>query len=189
MDSSVVDQARSHEMWARECGPENERPTEAICKAVADRAADQPLRKPPWSADCDAWREETVRYHGDIRRVSQCVTGGMAIADYGDDEIFGMRLALDEAIVNGLKHGNKGNPAKRVSVRYRISSEHVVAEVEDEGDGFNPDQVPNPLAPEYLERPSGRGLFLMRCYTSWMRYNERGNCVTLSKYRSLSDHS
>lgn len=195
MYSSVVDQECSQEMRAPGCGPWNERTAETTSwqlgtggkeSVQAASAVDQKLlRKAPRPADSDAWREETVRSQNDKRRVSECVTRGMAIADYSDKEIFGMRLALEEAIINGLKHGNKEDPAKRVLVRYQISSECVVAEVEDEGEGFDPEQVPNPLAPEYLERPSGRGLLFMRCYMSWLRYNERGNCVTLCKCRSL----
>ena len=50
--------------------------------------------------------------------------------------------------------------------------------------GFNPDDLPDPLDPENLERPSGRGVFLIRHYMTWVRYNPRGNCVTLCKGKS-----
>jgi len=56
--------------------------------------------------------------------------------------------------------------------------------VEDEGDGFNPSNVPDPREPEYRERPGGRGLLLMHNYMTWVRHNERGNCVTMCKGRS-----
>lgn len=196
MYASVV----GEEMRAPVCDPWKERSAETAAtwplgkdcldSVQAASPVDQQLLTNAWRlSDSAAWREETVQSQDDNRRVSECVTREMAIADYSDKEIFAMRLALEEAIVNGLKHGNRGDPAKRVLVRYRISSEYVVAEVEDEGEGFDPDQVPDPRAPEYLERPSGRGLLFMRCYTSWMRYNERGNCVTLCKCRSFLDHS
>jgi serine/threonine-protein kinase RsbW len=60
----------------------------------------------------------------------------------------------------------------------------VLAEVEDEGPGFNPAVVPDPTLPENLEQTGGRGLLLMRHYMSWVHYSERGNHVTLGKCRS-----
>ena len=60
---------------------------------------------------------------------------------------------------------------------------------EDEGPGFDPHQVPDPLAPENLEKSSGRGLLLMRTYMTWIRYNECGNQVTLCKQRSSEESS
>jgi serine/threonine-protein kinase RsbW len=95
-----------------------------------------------------------------------------------------LRLALEEAVVNGLRHGNGDDPAKRVRVRYRVGPEAVIAEVEDEGPGFDPARVPDPTAVENLDKPSGRGLFLMRHYTDWLCYHGRGNHLTLCKYRA-----
>ena len=60
-----------------------------------------------------------------------------------------------------------------------MTPDSVLAEVEDEGPGFKPEEVPDPLALENLERSSGRGLFLMRSYMTWVRHNERGNEVTM----------
>src|SRR5579863_9937159 len=100
---------------------------------------------------------------------------------FADKELFGIRLALEEALVNAIKHGNGQDPAKTVRVRYQITLQHFMIEVQDEGRGFDPEGVPDPLAPENLERPGGRGVFLMRHYMSWVQYNEAGNCVTLCK--------
>jgi serine/threonine-protein kinase RsbW len=109
----------------------------------------------------------------------ETVTLPMADHGYRDRDIFGMRLALEEAIVNGLKHGHKYDPSKRVLVRYRVDPEKVLVEVKDQGPGFDPSQVPDPTTPENLERPNGRGLLLMRSYMTWIRYNEQANVVTL----------
>jgi serine/threonine-protein kinase RsbW len=99
-------------------------------------------------------------------------------------DLFGVRLAVEEALVNAVKHGNRGDPAKEARLRFHVNPEFALIEVEDEGAGFDPAQVPDPLAPENLERPSGRGLFLIRKYMTWMRHNERGNCVTMCKHRT-----
>jgi serine/threonine-protein kinase RsbW len=130
------------------------------------------------------WCRESVTATTDLGRVIEAVVNGMAAQGYGQKDCFGMHLALEEAIVNALKHGSRQDPRKRVSVRYRVRSDRVLAEVEDEGEGFDPGQVPDPLAPEHLGRPGGRGLLLMRSYASWVRFNRKGNCVTLCKRRS-----
>jgi serine/threonine-protein kinase RsbW len=102
---------------------------------------------------------------------------------FTDKERFGIRLALEEALVNAVKHGNRGDSSKTVHVRYQISPQQFMIEIQDEGRGFDPEAVPDPLNPENLERPGGRGVFLMRHYMSWVHYNEAGNCVTLCKVR------
>ncbi len=111
------------------------------------------------------------------------VLAAMASADFSEREQFGVRLALEEAIINGMKHGNGDDPAKVIRVRLNFGTDEIVAEVEDEGPGFNPGHVPNPLAPENLEQPGGRGVFLMRHYMTTVEYNERGNRVRLCKKR------
>lgn len=108
----------------------------------------------------------------------------MADDGYGDKDIFGMRLILEEAIVNAIKHGNRYDPNRHVQVRWSIAPGRVLAEVEDEGAGFDPFEVPDPTDAENLERPCGRGLLLIRSYATWVRYNDRGNRVTVCKMPS-----
>lgn len=134
----------------------------------------------------DPGRELRATSLGEVEGVLSALCRELEAAGYPEKDIFAVRLSLDEAIVNGIKHGNRGDPGKTVCVRYRLAPESLWVEVEDQGEGFDPKQVPDPLAPENLERCSGRGLFLMRAYMTWVRYNERGNCVTLCKYRSLT---
>ena len=104
---------------------------------------------------------------------------------FSEKEQFGIRLALEEAIVNSIKHGHGGDLTKTVRFRVHLAPDEMVAEVEDEGPGFNPDAVPDPLAPENLERPGGRGVFLMRHYMTAVSFNECGNRVTLRKVKNL----
>jgi serine/threonine-protein kinase RsbW len=126
------------------------------------------------------WLKSTA----DAPCVLQAVAGEMAAAGYPEDDVFAVCLGLNEALLNAVLHGNGRDPAKRVRVSYRVTAERVVAEVEDEGPGFDPDNVPDPRAPENLERLGGRGLLLMQAYLTWVRYNRRGNGVTLCKCRS-----
>jgi len=98
--------------------------------------------------------------------------------------IFGVRLALEEALVNAIKHGNGLDPNKQVHVACQISSEKVRIVIEDEGDGFRPQDVPDPTEDENLEKPCGRGIMLMRAFLSVVEYNDRGNRVILEKNRN-----
>ncbi|HMF13900.1 MAG TPA: ATP-binding protein [Gemmataceae bacterium] len=113
-------------------------------------------------------------------------TFGVKMSTHGhaEKDVFGLRLALEEALVNAIKHGHRYDPSKRVAVRYCFQADCVLVEVEDQGPGFDPVAVPDPTDPENRERASGRGLFLMRAYASWVRHNRRGNCVRLCKYSS-----
>jgi serine/threonine-protein kinase RsbW len=126
----------------------------------------------------------TFRRADEVDAVIEAILGEMAGAGYPRKDLFAVRLALEEALVNAVKHGNRGNPEKEVHVRYGVTEGHVVVEVEDEGSGFDPLAVPDPLADENLDRPCGRGLLLIRTYMTWVRYSPRGNCVTMGKGRS-----
>ena len=103
---------------------------------------------------------------------------------YAGKDSFGIRLALDEAIVNAIKHGNAFHPEKTVRVSCLISDELFRVEVEDQGPGFKLEDVPDPTDDENLELPCGRGIMLMRSFMSKIEYNETGNQVLLEKIPS-----
>ncbi|MCA9244275.1 MAG: ATP-binding protein [Phycisphaerales bacterium] len=96
---------------------------------------------------------------------------------FRDEIIFGVKLALEEALTNAVKHGNRGDASKHITVSYAVTPERAVIMVADEGPGFAPDCVPDPTLDENLERPCGRGLMLMRAYMTRVEYSETGNCV------------
>ncbi len=98
-----------------------------------------------------------------------------------DKDIFCIRLALEEALVNAIKHGNQMDRAKKVQISYRVAADRFECRIADEGPGFDPRDVPDPTDFENLERPCGRGLMLMRHYMSEVAYNERGNAVSMHR--------
>jgi serine/threonine-protein kinase RsbW len=104
---------------------------------------------------------------------------------YGDHDLFGIRLAIEEAMVNAIKHGNRLDPTKQVRVVWEVNSIRVRVEIEDQGTGFIPADVPDPTADENLERPCGRGIHLMRAFMNLIEYNESGNRVVLEKHRTI----
>ena len=73
---------------------------------------------------------------------------------WDEQDTFGVHLAVEEALVNAIKHGNQSDPDKKVHVVSRVSKTHFFIEIRDEGDGFNPGDVPDPTADENLESPS-----------------------------------
>jgi serine/threonine-protein kinase RsbW len=94
-------------------------------------------------------------------------------------------MALEESLSNAIRHGNCLDESKQVDVDCRISRERFWLQVKDEGNGFRPHLVPDCTADENLDCPGGRGLALMKAYMTKVEYNERGNCVTLEKIRSI----
>lgn len=96
---------------------------------------------------------------------------------YSDEAIFGVKLALEEALTNAVKHGNRGDASKHVTVGYAIDADRALIMIADEGPGFAPDCVPDPTLDENLERPCGRGLMLIRAYMTRVEYSKTGNCV------------
>src|SRR6516165_12167292 len=124
------------------------------------------------------YRELTPRKLEDIPSLLDELVTELNVHNFSHRDCLDVRLAMQEAIVNGLRHGNSSDPRKRVTVRYYITPKMIVAEIEDEGRGFDPASIPDPTAPENLEKPSGRGLFLMRHCMSWLRHDGRGNQVT-----------
>lgn len=106
---------------------------------------------------------------------------------YPARDVFGCRLALEEALVNAIKHGNANDPTKSVRIGWRIGEASFAIEIEDEGPGFDPCDVPDPTAEENLEKPSGRGIMLMRAFMTSVNYGGRGNIVLLAKERGDGD--
>jgi serine/threonine-protein kinase RsbW len=120
----------------------------------------------------------------EARRVQEEIEEALQAARYGDRDIFSIKLALEEALVNAIKHGNQMDPDKRVHVAYTVTPERFDIRITDEGPGFNPEDVPDPTLPENLERCCGRGLLLIRKFMTDVAYHGRGNVVTMSKLRN-----
>jgi serine/threonine-protein kinase RsbW len=118
----------------------------------------------------------------EARRVQDEIERLLASRQASDPEIFSVRLALEEALVNAIKHGNQMDRSKTVRIAYRLLPDHLEIHITDEGTGFDPCEVPDPTAVENLERPCGRGLMLMKHYMSEVVFNARGNSVLMRKH-------
>ncbi len=120
----------------------------------------------------------------EARRVQELIEQQLRFHRFEDREIFSVKLALEEALVNAIKHGNQMDRSKKVQVNFRVSSDRIDICIDDEGEGFAMDDVPDPMAPENLERPCGRGLLLMRHYMTEVTFHAPGNRLTMSKVRN-----
>jgi serine/threonine-protein kinase RsbW len=125
-----------------------------------------------------------VRSRAELGPVFEKLEAWMRVLGYPRKDIFAVTLALQEAAANAFRHGNRGDPAKQVQVCYLVRPSEVALEVQDEGRGFDPNLVPDPLADENLGRPCGRGLFLMRAYMDLVCFNRAGNRVTMCRLRT-----
>lgn len=106
-----------------------------------------------------------------------------------DPESIEVIVALDEAIVNAIKHGNGYDPSKHVKVVAEISNGVARFEVSDEGAGFSEQDVPDPCAPENLLRTSGRGILLIRSIMDEVAFNDAGNAIVMVKHANTAQPS
>ncbi len=95
---------------------------------------------------------------------------------------FDLKLAVEEALVNAIKHGNKLNKSLQVKVGFEVSPQKIVISVEDEGEGFGYKKIPNPTKDENLPKPHGRGVFLIKEVMDEVSFNRKGNKITMVKY-------
>lgn len=137
------------------------------------------------SVDSWTWRTEQVipSDTGAGKQVLDQVLAQLATHQWGQRDIFGVHLALEEALVNAIKHGNRCDASKTVRVVCELSLNKLHIQIQDEGQGFNPDAVPDCTDHEHIEMPSGRGVLLMRSFMSSVEFNGKGNCVMMTKER------
>jgi serine/threonine-protein kinase RsbW len=102
-----------------------------------------------------------------------------------EKDVFWLRLAMDEAINNAIVHGHLeplNRPVTNLYFKYQISEERIALFVQDRGDGFDYNHIPDPTAEENLMNINGRGIYLMKRIMDSVSYNDRGNQITLIKY-------
>lgn len=116
----------------------------------------------------------------ELEKVEQFVDQIVNASNANEELTGSIMLLLSEAATNGMIHGNKQQPGKEVTLEAVIREGEILITVTDQGDGFNPDDVPDPLAEQNLLKTSGRGLYLMREYADDVQYNEKGNQLKLT---------
>jgi serine/threonine-protein kinase RsbW len=105
-------------------------------------------------------------------------------AGFDDEEVMRIAMAVREAAVNAVLHGNAYDPGKKVSLAFERTSRDLVITIRDQGKGLDPDKIPDPLAPENLLKSSGRGIFLIRSFMDevHIRPSQTGTEIRLVKH-------
>lgn len=102
-----------------------------------------------------------------------------------DDDIYGnIMIAVTESVNNAIIHGNHGESKKNVSLMLKVDENILKFTITDQGKGFDFNQLPDPTSPENLDKPGGRGIFLMKNLCDEVQFTDEGRGVTLSFYLS-----
>ena len=99
-----------------------------------------------------------------------------------EEIIFDIHVGFEEALRNAMIHGNQQDPEKKVLVETEVTGESVTILVEDEGEGFEPGELPDPTHGDNLLRESGRGVYLIKHLMDEVRYENGGRRVIMVKY-------
>lgn len=118
---------------------------------------------------------------GASRDVQKRILDDITRAGFNNDAFYAIRVALEEAMTNAIKHGNRLDPKKKVSVRATISPKAAEIVIEDEGGGFHRPGVPDPTLDENLHRCSGRGILLIESYMNEVKWTRGGRRLKMVK--------
>lgn len=123
-----------------------------------------------------------------IKGISHNIIADAKLMGYEDNDLHDkIPVTVDEAVTNAIKHGNKFQEDKKVFIDTDINTDRIKIVVADEGEGFDVSAVPDPTDPMNFLKPSGRGILFMNIGMDEVRYNEKGNVLTLIKYRLSPD--
>ncbi|HUW20252.1 MAG TPA: ATP-binding protein [Sedimentisphaerales bacterium] len=118
-----------------------------------------------------------------IEGICQRILPELKAHNYSEEDVFAVHLALQEAFLNALTHGNRMDAKKAIKIDYSVAPDKIEVSMTDEGDGFDPQSVPDPRCSENLFKTEGRGLLLIRSYMDVVKFNGRGNGVHMIRYK------
>lgn len=118
-----------------------------------------------------------------VNKAEEMADKAASQAGFDEDARGGISMAVREAMINAVMHGNGYSPDKRVKLSFEQSGDNLVITIRDEGSGLDPEEIPDPLAPENLMKQSGRGIFLIRAFMDDVKFRklESGTEITLIK--------
>jgi serine/threonine-protein kinase RsbW len=116
------------------------------------------------------------------REVQRLIRDELAAAGFDADSQFAIKLGVEEAMINAIKHGNRLDQSKFVHVEWHITPETAEVIVEDEGPGFDRSSVPDPTRAENLEKLTGRGILLIESYMHQVEWSKQGRRLRLVRH-------
>ncbi len=117
-------------------------------------------------------------YHS-LTRVEKFIEDVCDECNVGQDQYGNILIAVTEAVNNAIQHGNKLDPTKKIQMLAEQNGKQITFRIADQGNGFNPQEIPDPTDPENLEKPNGRGIFLMKNLADKITFEENGRVVSL----------
>jgi len=139
-------------------------------------------RPPMWKCD------KTIPSDLDAGHASiEELMNALESAGWEGRDVFHIQMAIEEAVVNAIEHGNKRDASKEVHILFVVNSDFAEMTVSDQGAGFDHQNVADPTEEERLDQPRGRGVLLIRELMTESQYNEKGNTVWMRKDRSKDD--
>lgn len=119
-----------------------------------------------------------------VNRAESLAAETAARAGFSEDEQSNIAMAVREAAVNAVLHGNAYDPEKKVFIVYERTGDALVITITDQGKGLDPERLPDPLSPENLMKGSGRGIFLIRAFMDEVKFRnaQPGTEITLIKH-------
>jgi serine/threonine-protein kinase RsbW len=137
--------------------------------------------------ECSPWQLEIANTMQAAERLCGELLEKAKRQGFHEADRFAIHLALEEAFVNAVQHGNQSDPKKKIFVRYSVTPDRFDVTVSDQGPGFNPNTLPDPRDPENLCKSSGRGVLLIRAYMDQVEYNPKGNQIRMVKFKGGRD--
>ena len=121
-----------------------------------------------------------------VNKIEQLAEQAAERAGFDEDAIQHVAMAVREAAVNAVLHGNAYDTSKVVTAAFETTAEDLIIRISDQGPGLDPDKIPDPLAPENILRGSGRGIFLIKAFMDEVHFRELhpGTELTLIKHRT-----
>lgn len=121
-----------------------------------------------------------------ISKVEQLVDDICKNLNVHKDYYGNILIALTEAVNNAIQHGNKKDPSKQIKLSYEAKNEKLGFTIEDEGEGFDFENLPDPTDPEFIDKPNGRGVFLMKHLADEVNFYNEGKKVELKFNYSIN---
>lgn len=118
--------------------------------------------------------------NSNIRLVEKLIDDVCQIYQVNEDSYGNILIAVTEAVNNAIQHGNQNNPDKFVKIGFDNVNQHLTFNVSDEGSGFNYNSLPDPTDPANIDKPNGRGIFLMKNLADSVEFLNNGKTVMLS---------
>jgi serine/threonine-protein kinase RsbW len=120
----------------------------------------------------------------DFDIVQQVILDAMERLEYTEDDLFAIRISLEEGLANALRHGHQGDEDLKIEVHWYCDVMAVGCMIVDKGRGYDPESIPDPTADENLTLPSGRGLAMIRAFMDEVIVNQQGNSVSMKRYKA-----